>query len=81
MVAAFYFGAKAYTDQSGNVILKFKSDFDIGMAKNYNAVPTLCGILSSVMGAPINESQVKFECEGKSEKASVLDEILESAED
>ena len=81
MVAAFYFGAKAYTDQSGNVILKFKSDFDIGMAKNYNAVPTLCGILSSVMGAPINESQVKFECEGKREKASVLDEILESAED
>ncbi len=81
MVAAFYFGAKAYTDQSGNVILKFKSDFDIGMAKNYNAVPTLCGILSSVLGTPIKESQVKFECEGKAPTASVLDEILESAED
>ena len=81
MVAAFYFGAKAYTDQGGNVILKFKSEFDIGMAKNYNAVPTLCGILSGALGTPINEAQVKFECEGKAPTASVLDEILESAED
>ena len=80
-VAAFYFGAKAFTDESGNVILKFKSDFEISMAKNYNAVPTLCGILSNVLGSPVTDARVKFECQGKQDTASVLDEILDIAED
>ena len=81
MVAAFYFGAKAYTDQGGQVILKFKSEFDINMAKSYNAVTSLCGILSGVLGTPVSEAQVKFECEAQAAQSSVLDEILESAEE
>ncbi|MBQ7378854.1 MAG: DNA polymerase III subunit gamma/tau [Clostridia bacterium] len=79
--AAFYFSAKAYTDQSGCVVLKFGSDFDIQMAKSYNAVPTLCGILSSLLGVSLTEKQILFECDGKAAEFSVIDEILESAQD
>ncbi len=79
--AAFYFGAKAYTDQSGCVVLKFGSDFDIQMAQSYNAVPTLCSILSGLLGISITEKQVLFECESKSAQSSVIDEILESAQE
>ena len=79
--AAFYFSAKAYTDQSGCVVLKFGSDFDIQMAKSYNAVPTLCSILSSLLGTSIPENRVLFECDGKATESSVIDEILESAQE
>lgn len=79
--AAFYFSAKAYTDQSGCVVLKFGSEFDIQMAKSYQAVPTLCSILSGLLGTNITEQKVLFECEGKSAQSSVIDEILESAQD
>ena len=79
--AAFYFSAKAYTDQSGCVVLKFGSEFDIQMAKSYNAVPTLCSILSGMLGTNLTEAQVLFECDAKSAESSVIDEILESAQD
>ncbi len=79
--AAFYFSAKAYTDQSGCIVLKFSSDFDIQMAQSYNAVPTLCSILSGLLGTSITEKQVLFECESKSAQSSVIDEILESAQE
>ena len=79
--AGFYFAAKAYTDPYGNVVLKFGSEFDIQMAKNYQAVPALCGILSGLLGNGISESQIIFECEGQSAKSSVIDEILENALD
>ena len=82
LAAGFYYAAKAYSDESGNVVLKFGSEFDIEMAKSYNAVPTLCSILSGLLNANITQQQVPFECEGKSSAgASVIDEILENAQD
>ena len=82
LAAGFYYAAKAYSDESGNVVLKFGSEFDIEMAKSYNAVPTLCSILSGLLNANITQQQVLFECEGKSSAgASVIDEILENAQD
>ena len=79
--AAFYFNAKAYLAQDGCVVLKFGSDFEIQMAKSYNAVPTLCSILSGILGTSITENKILFECEGQSAKSSVIDEILESAQE
>ena len=80
--AGFYYAAKAYTDQDANVVLKFGSDFDIQMAKSYNAVPTLCSILTSLLNANVTADKVLFECEGQSgAQSSVIDEILESAQD
>ena len=79
--AGFYYAAKAYTDQLGNVVLKFGSEFDIQMAKNYQAVPALCSILSGLLGTSIGESQILFECEGHRVQSSVIDEILESAQE
>ena len=80
--AGFYYAAKAYSDESGNVVLKFGSDFEIDMAKNYNAVPALCSILSSLLNANVTQAQVLFECDGQGgAKSSVIDEILESAQD
>ena len=82
LAAGFYYSAKAYSDEGGNVVLKFGSEFDIEMAKSYNAVPTLCSILSGLLNANITQQQVLFECEGKSSAgASVIDEILENAQD
>ncbi|MBQ5362104.1 MAG: DNA polymerase III subunit gamma/tau, partial [Clostridia bacterium] len=51
LAAGFYYAAKAYSDEGGNVVLKFTSDFDIQMAQSYNAVPTLCSILSGLLNA------------------------------
>ncbi len=80
--AGFYYAAKAYSDESGNVVLKFASDFDIQMAQSYNAVPALCSILSSLLNTNIAQNQVLFECDGKTVAgASVIDEILESAQE
>lgn len=79
--AGFYYAAKAYSDENGNVVLKFGSEFDIQMAKSYNAVPTLCSILSGLLNTTMTDKQVLFECEGQSSAgASVIDEILESAQ-
>ncbi len=82
LAAGFYYAAKAYSDEESNVVLKFASDFDIQMAQSYNAVPTLCSILSSLLNANVTQKQVLFECEGKSgAQNSVIDEILENAQD
>ncbi|MBO5756645.1 MAG: hypothetical protein J6S28_03005, partial [Clostridia bacterium] len=82
LAAGFYYAAKAYSDEGGNVVLKFASDFDIQMAQSYNAVPTLCSILSGLLNANVTPAQVKYECEGQSgAQNSVIDEILESAQD
>ena len=82
LAAGFYYAAKAYSDEGGNVVLKFTSDFDIQMAQSYNAVPTLCSILSGLLNANVTPAQVKYECEGQSgAQNSVIDEILESAQD
>ena len=82
LAAGFYYAAKAYSDENSNVVLKFGSDFDIQMAQSYNAVPTLCSILSGLLNANITQKQVLFECEGQSSaQNSVIDEILESAQD
>ena len=82
LAAGFYYAAKAYSDEGGNVVLKFASDFDIQMAQSYNAVPTLCSILSGLLNANVTQKQVLFECEGKSgAQNSVIDEILENAQD
>ena len=79
--AGFYYAAKAYSDENGNVVLKFGSEFDIQMAKSYNAVPTLCSILSGLLNTTMTDKQVLFECEGQSSAgASGIDEILESAQ-
>ena len=80
--AGFYYAAKAYSDALGNVVLKFGSDFDIQMAKSYNAVPTLCSILTSLLNTNITADKVLFECEGQGgAQSSVIDEILESAQE
>ncbi len=82
LAAGFYYAAKAYSDENGNVVLKFGSEFDIQMAQSYNAVPTLCSILSGLLNANITQKQVLFECEGQGgAQNSVIDEILESAQD
>ena len=82
LAAGFYYSAKAYSDESGNVVLKFGSEFDIEMAKSYNAVPTLCSILSGLLNANVTQNQVLFECDEKhTAGASVIDEILENAQD
>ena len=82
LAAGFYYAAKAYSDEGGNVVLKFTSDFDIQMAQSYNAVPTLCSILSGLLNANVTPAQVKYECEGQSgAQNSVIDEILENAQD
>ena len=82
LAAGFYYAAKAYSDEGGNVVLKFASDFDIQMAQSYNAVPTLCSILSGLLNANVTQKQVLFECEGQSgAQNSVIDEILENAQD
>ena len=72
--------ASAYTDESGNAIIRFDSDFQRRRAEETVSVGELAQIVSSHNGQAIN---VVFETAPSSGGASdeIIDEILDSLEE
>jgi hypothetical protein len=81
MHSSFFKGAKWYTDESGRFILKFENKFAIDNMRFFDGEDFFAKIISKVTGRSISKSEIICECNEESKKDSVIDKILEAAED
>ena len=80
MVASFYKVAKWYTDESGKIILKFASESNASNAKHFDANGDFIRVLGMVSGRQYASSDIIYEVDGQKSEYTVIDELLENAE-
>ena len=81
MLSAFFKRAKWYEDADGNIVLKFGTKFDIDNMKMFDGEPLFAEVISQILGKPFSAARMKCECETEKQNDSVIDKILEAAED
>ncbi len=81
MLSAFFKRAKWYTDNGGNMVLRFGTKFDIDNMKMFDGEPFFVKIIAEITGKPFTASQMKCECESEKPNDSTIDRILEAAEE
>ena len=81
MQSSFFKRAKWYTDENGRIVLKFETQFDIDNMTFFDGEPFFLKITASVLGRPLTKTDISFECESAEKKDSVIDRILEAAEE
>lgn len=81
MIAPFFKGAKWYTDGEGRTVLKFDASYSIDSIKTFKGDGTFLKALSSVSGEQISADRVLYEADEKKNTGSVIDEIIEAAND
>lgn len=79
MVAPFYKGAKWYTDGSGKMILKFSDPFSADCTRTWDKNGDFLRVISEVTGHVYKQSDVIYEIEGNRSEYTVIDEILDNA--
>ena len=80
MLASFFKRAKWYTDDNGNIILKFAAKFEIDNMKMFDGEPFFVGVISEVTGRPFTVANMKCECEEEKKGNGMIDKIIEAAE-
>ena len=81
MAASFFGRAKAYTTESGQVVIKFAGDFERDMARGEGAPEALRAALSVSLGRKIETQDIISEVEKEATaENSLIDLILEAAE-
>ena len=82
MVAPFFKQAKAYLTEDGKVVIKFTSEFAVGMTQRDKTPDTLRAALGMALSRPIAADDVLMEVESqqKASAASMIDLIIEAAE-
>lgn len=80
MTASFFKRAKWYTDGNGKIVLKFETEFDIKNMQFFDGEEVFLKIASSVIGRQLTKSDLSCECDEKKTNDSVIDQILEAAE-
>ncbi len=81
MHSSFFKGAKWYTDESGKFILKFETKFAIDNMRFFDGEDFFVKIVSKATGRSISKADIICECNEGSKQDSVIDKILEAAED
>ena len=83
MVAPFFRQAKAYTTEDTKVVIKFTSEFAIGMTKRDGIPEALRAALAMALGRPLSAEDILTEVEKEQNVStdSMLDLILEAAEE
>ena len=81
MLSAFFKRAKWYEDEGGNIVLKFGTKFDIDNMNMFDGEPLFAEVISQILGKPFSAARMKCECETEKQNDSVIDKILEAAED
>ncbi len=82
MAASFLLSAKAYTADDGRVVVKLNGEFERDMIAREGAPEALRASLSVILGRKLESGDVLFEVEPtKSEQGSLLDLIMEAAEE
>ena len=72
--------AKWYSDESGRLVLKFAGARDISTVKTFGGDTELVRVASAVTGRQYSASDIIFECDLEKKSDSVIDKILEAAE-
>jgi DNA polymerase-3 subunit gamma/tau len=78
IVASSFKLAKWYNDESGKIVLKFPSVFDIDRAKQCGGEEVFLSVLSSVMGKPVLKNDVLYEVDGGTEANEKIDQIIDA---
>ncbi len=81
MQSSFFKNAKWYLDEAGRPILKFANRFEIDSIARFGGEAFFQKIMSSVLGRALSKGDYSFECETAEKKDSVIDQILEAAEE
>ncbi len=82
MAASFLVSAKAYTTEAGQVVIKLDSDFKRDMIAREGAPEALRSALSVCLNRKLEISDILYEIEdGKKSDASLIDLIIEAAEE
>ena len=81
MLSGFFQCGKWYSDESGRIVLKFPSASDIKNIKQFGGDSLFLKCVSSITGRGYSKDDLIFECEAEKKTDSVIDKILEAAED
>ncbi len=81
MDASFVKNSKAYTLDDGGVVVRFDSDFTMQMMGRDESRDRLRAALSTVLRREVGDRQLLMEVAGKQEAHSVIDEILDVADE
>ena len=81
MSASFFKNAKWYTDESGRMIVKFNSTFDIDNMRVFGGEEIFIKVVSQVTGKALSKKDLICEANTESKKDELIDKILEAAED
>ena len=81
MHSSFFKSAKWYTDENGRFILKFANQFGIDNMKFFDGEDFFIKIVSRVVGRNLTKNDIICECEDGTKQDSVIDQILEAADE
>jgi hypothetical protein len=81
MLASFFKRAKWYTEDGGKIVLKFENQFDLDNMKFFDGEALFVRIASAVIGRALTKADLVCECEAQKKTDSVIDKILEAAEE
>ncbi|MBQ3013069.1 MAG: DNA polymerase III subunit gamma/tau [Clostridia bacterium] len=81
MQASFFKRAKWYTDEGGKIVLKFENQFDLSNMTFFDGEAFFLKIASSVLGRALTKADLGCECDTEKKTDSVIDKILEAAEE
>ncbi len=79
MIASFYKVAKWYVHDGGKMVLKFPDKFSAQNAKLFDSSGDFLRVINSVSGKNYTQEDILYESEDAKIQSSVIDEILESA--
>lgn len=80
MNASFIAQSKWYTDESGNIILRFEDQYMIDSIRTFDADSQFIDVVSNVMGKRYSKETVLFEVDNQNKHADLIDEIIENSE-
>ncbi len=79
MVASFYKIAKWYLTEDGKIVLKFPDKSTIDNVKRFDTSGEFLRVINTASGARYNQSDIIYESEDIKVESSVIDEILDAA--
>ena len=79
MVASFYKVAKWYLSDDGKIVLKFPAKYSADNAKRFDVSGEFLRVINAVSGAKYSASDILYESEDIKVESSVIDEILDAA--
>ncbi len=81
MQSAFFKCAKWYTDSEGRIVLKFATKFELDNVTLFGGEEFFKRVVSNSLGRPIGKNDFVFEYSDEKKQDSVIDQILENAEE